>query len=528
MSQQQIKTNQHGYITPTILAIIIVFSIVTAAIMQLIGLNMATVNGNIKSQKAFNIAEAGINYYLWHLSHNPGDYKDGGTTPASPNATLGYGPYVHTYMDDNATYPGTFTLWISPEGGGSTIVKIRSIGKVTGSNIVRTIDAQIGSPSFASYSVAADTSLWFGNTETATGPVHSNEGVRMDGQNTSDVTSANTTYVPSNSLGGDGSAHPGVWCNSSITSPVNCNTRPKTDWQYPIASLDFNQVTASLCSMKKSAFASDSTTSALASQSNACSQTPKTRTDAYVPQYKTNGSYSADQGYLIVLNSNNTYNLYKVTDQTDTASSYSSALSLSSVQNNISLPANGVIFVEDNVWVRSNPTFKGRLTIGAGRLATTNNAQITIADDIVYSAKDGSDALGLISESNVTIAPYAPPQSGAFTFEVDAAVIAPTGSVLYPSNYTSGSGTCTTGWNRNDQTLLFYGSVASRLSWTWTWSMGYNCGDAVPNTSGGGYISGILHNNTQYDYNLLYAPPPQFPTTSTYNVISWREVLTAP
>ena len=300
---------QLGYITPTLLAIIIVFSIVTLAIMQLIGLNMATVTSNIKSQKAFNISEAGINYYLWHLSHNPGDYKDGGTTPATPDPSLGYGPYVHSYIDDNAVNQGTFTLWVKPQGGGSTIVNIRSIGKLTGSNVIRTIDAQIGSPSFASYSVASDTSLWFGNTEIATGPVHSNQGVRMDGQSTTDVTSANATYVPPFSLGGDGSSHPGVWCSSAITTPINCNTRSKADWQFPVAAVDFNQVTATLCSMKKIALADYSNTSAIASQANACSQTPTTRTNAYLPQRKSNGSYNINQGYLIELNNNNTYNL---------------------------------------------------------------------------------------------------------------------------------------------------------------------------------------------------------------------------
>ena len=37
---------------------------------------------NQSSQVAINIAEAGINYYLWHMSHNSGDYKDG--TTAAP------------------------------------------------------------------------------------------------------------------------------------------------------------------------------------------------------------------------------------------------------------------------------------------------------------------------------------------------------------------------------------------------------------------------------------------------------------
>lgn len=36
-----------------------------------------------KSYDAGSIAEAGINYYLWHLAHNINDYCDGQACPAS-------------------------------------------------------------------------------------------------------------------------------------------------------------------------------------------------------------------------------------------------------------------------------------------------------------------------------------------------------------------------------------------------------------------------------------------------------------
>ncbi len=152
-------------------------------------LNNLNVTGNIvKSQQAFNVAEAGINYYLWHLNHNSTDYKDGGTTPSTPDPNLGYGPYTHTYIDGSAVNEGTYTLWINPAGGGSSVVTVRSIGTAAGTNIKRTVQAQVGSPSFASYAVASDSALWFGNTESASGPVHSNQGgahgrtEQLDGQ----------------------------------------------------------------------------------------------------------------------------------------------------------------------------------------------------------------------------------------------------------------------------------------------------------------------------------------------------------
>ena len=520
-------TNE-GFILPTILSFIVVALIISAALVEVIDTNLSVVNGNVQSQQAFNIAEAGINYYLWHLSHNPTDFKDGQSTPATPDPTLGYGPYVHNYIDSNAVNEGTFTLWINPQGGGSTVATVRSTGQVKNSAATRTVQAQIGEPSFASYGVLGDSALWFGNDETADGPIFSNQGVRMDGPNTDTVSSANSTYVPSVALGGDGrTSEPGVWCSSSVTSPVNCNTRSKSNWLYPEPAIDFNQVSTSLCSMKKVAFASNSATASLATQANACTQTPNTRTPAYLPQRSTTGAFSLTKGYLIQLDTNGTYDLYNVNAENDQAANYSSALTLQTVATGIAIPSSGVIFAEDNVWIRSNPTFQGRVTIASGRLATSTNTDIVIADDLLYSTKNGTDSIGLVAEGDVLVAPYAPPASGSFTYEIDAAILSESGNVEYPVYYRTNANRCTHGWVNSNQQLLFYGSVATRQTWTWNWLVGGACGDAV-NDPVNGYISGIEHTTTSYDYNMLYSPPPDYPLTSGFNILSWREVLTKP
>lgn len=513
---------------PALLSIIIAFAIMGTAIAEVAFTNLAISGNIVKSQQAFNIAEAGMNYYLWHLNHNATDYKDGGTTPTTPDPNLGYGPYTHNYIDSNAVNQGTYTLWVKPAGAGSTVVTVRSIGQAAGTGIKRTVQAQIGSPSFASYAVASDSSLWFGNTETADGPVNSNQGVRMDGPSNSTVSSANATYVPPLSLGGDGSSHPGVWCKSTVTTPVNCNTRSKSAWIYPVPLIDFNQVTSSLCTMKKVAFAANASTAALASQANACTQVPATRTSSYLPQRST--TYSSTRGYLILLNSDGTYNLYNVNSENDTLTPYTSALSTQLVASNIVVPSSGVVFAEDNVWVLSNPTYHGRLTIAAGKLASSNAstyANINIAGPIIYSTKNGNDALGLVAQDSVILEPYAPPKTGAFNFEVDGALLAQSGEVWYPGTYASSTQRCTRGWTAANQTFSFYGSVATRQDWTWTWLNGGPCGDASFDASNG-YISGIENNKTQYDYNLEYAPPPSYPLTSGYNILSWREILTHP
>ena len=136
---------------------------------------------------------------------------------------------------------------------------------------------------------------------------------------------------------------------------------------------------------------------------------------------------------MIQLDPNGTYDLYDVNGETDTQSSYTSALSLVLVSSGNAIPTSGVIFAEDNVWVRSNPTFHGRVTIGAGRLASSNNyGDINIADDLVYSTQNGSDAIGLVANDSVLIAPYAPPQTGSFNYQVNGDLIAENGEVEFP------------------------------------------------------------------------------------------------
>jgi hypothetical protein len=228
---------------------------------------------------------------------------------------------------------------------------------------------------------------------------------------------------------------------------------------------------------------------------------------------------------LVQLNNNGTYDLYKVSGENDKKTSYSSALTTTTVATGIALPPSGVIFAEDNVWVRTNPTFHGRVSIASGRLATNNSTDITIADQMLYTAKNGSDAIGLIAENDVLIAPYAPPSSGNFNFEIDAAALAQSGSVTWP-HYYDGTSTCTKGWTGANQTFTFYGSVATRQDWTWNYNG--DCGDAVKDTSTGDYYAGVEHTITNYDYNLQYAPPPSYPVTGSYDILSWREVLTHP
>jgi len=66
-------------------------------------------------ESAFQIAEAGINYYRWHLAHNKTDYKDG---------TDSDGPYTHEYQDKDGNVIGHFSLNITPPPLGTLVVTV--------------------------------------------------------------------------------------------------------------------------------------------------------------------------------------------------------------------------------------------------------------------------------------------------------------------------------------------------------------------------------------------------------------------
>lgn len=501
------SSNTHGFIIPALLALIITFGTLMLVVSGVISNTLGYAARNQSSQVAINIAEAGINYYLWHMSHNPGDYKDGQSTPTTPNPQLGYGPYVHDYKDGTGTKRGTFTLWIRPGDNGSSVTTVRSEARQTGlASVERVVEAQIGAPSFSAYAVASNSELWFGSTETADGPVHSNVGVKMDGPNNSIVSSANQSYVPSSSSGpGSGNWRSGVWCDTSITNP-NCIGRSKDSWRYPVPSVDFNKLTGDLCSLKKTATNNQS--------SNACNQRPS-RSAGYIPPIRT--QYRQDNGYLLTLKTNGRYRLQEVRGENDTRNGYSAALNVSSIADNIVIPSNGIIFVEDNVWVRSESGgFDGRVTIASSRLSVSGSASATIIDDLTYKDKfTGNDAIGIISEDNLDIAPYVP-----VPLEIHGALISQRGRVQFRPRYNYNTYYETPGYIEPSDKLTFFGSIASNEQWTWSW---IRCSNNHASC-----WSGFKHNTTTYDENLRYAPPPDFPVTNTYDILKWREVIKAP
>jgi hypothetical protein len=427
-------------------------------------------------EQAFEVAESGIEYYRWHLAHNPSDFWDGHGASSTQ-------PYVHSYFDKDGNLIGTFSLSITPLPN-TTIVKIRSTGTVAAdTSITKIIEVKMGIASWSQYSAAANSFIAFGPSEEVYGLVHSNAGVRVDGvaYNTVSSALATTTDPDYGTL---------VWGVHTNKAPVD----PTPPAQYlahadvfrggrilSVPALDFNGLTATLASLK-----------AIASSSG-----------SYYPS-------SSVRGYHMVLKPNGTYDIYKVTSLINapggcTNSNNETGWGTWSINNqtfinNAPYPSStGVIFVEDNLWV--DGTTNARLTIASGRFPETpaTNSDIIINASLLYSAYDGSVALGLIGQGNVRIG-----LRSADAQEVDAAMIAKNGGTI--RNYYSSS--CGSGYLRTKLTSLGMQGTNTRGYFAW-----------------GNVSSGYQTQQTIYDSNLLYGPPPSFPlTTDQYSQLSWQEI----
>ncbi len=462
------RSNKHGFYLPLVLAFAAVMIIVTTSIVTLAYRNLSLVKKQSNSNSALNVAEAGVNYYLWHLSHNNADYCDG-------NACTGngpYGPYVHTYYDDSGKANGSYSITITPPISAGGAVTAEVVGtSATGEK--RTILSTLGIPSFAQYSFVSNSEAWFGDNESTNGLVHSNKGIHFDGTANGEVSSATSTYVPSSCFGGDNKTHNGVWGSGGPTSY----------WQYPVPQVDFNSITADLSTL----------------------QTAAQQNGIFLPTTANNQNQVSQNGYAIKFNGNGTVSVGKVTSQRDTVASAGSCGSSTryySIMQNVvwessprALPANGVIFVADNAWVWG--TIDSRITVASARLPDigSTNTNIFLQDNITYTAKDGSVALGLVSQSDLVVNP-----NSANNLEIDAYLLSQKGKVFRP-DYS----------NSVKNSILVYGGIASNSWWTWSW------------VSGNSVVSGYKTTTQTYDNNMALNPPPSFPKTGSFAVLSWKE-----
>lgn len=425
--------------------------------------------------EAFNIAEAGLEYYRWLLSHFPGDTQ---------NHTGHNGPFVINYTNGEGQSAGTYTLSIVGNEACNTVQSIDVTSKgvpADASDVSATLWARYAQPSVARYNMILNSSVWFGGGPIY-GPVHSNGGIRMDGNPNAPITSSVSTWTCDPSYGCSGNqTEPGVF-----GSGTNQNL-----WSYPTPQTDFGAIASNFSSLKSIA------------QSEGL----------YFPTVST--SKSSHLGYHLVFNGDGTVTVYTVTAVSKQVRAYPAdgvygynkdygVIETESLLGTYTIPTNcGLIFVEDNAWIEG--AISGKVTVVAANTTTPGvYPNIELTGNITYNAFDGTVGLTAIASHSVLISPVAPSD-----LTLDGIFVAQSGAFgvnMYPcSSY------------GNKSTLNMLGTVVSSMRPTTYWM--YSGGG-----SGCSGYSGYPNGTSTFDRQNSTNPPPFTPVTSTqWQFVDWKQ-----
>lgn len=424
-------------------------------------------------EQAFQIAESGIHFYRWYLAHQ----VEGRTAQqvadfwATGNPYGVATPYEVEYKDPSGDAVGKYTLEVTPPTTGSTVVIVRATAYTYRyPDMVRTIQVRFRKPSWSEYAVLANDTMRFGTGTEVFGKIHSNQGIRFDGLAHNIVSSAVASYDDPDH---NGANEFGVHTHVAPVDPLPPAAVPDRPTvfeggrSFPVAATDFNGVLGDLAYMKSQA------------------------------QAAVNGSRyfnNSGQGRHIILKTNDTFDIRTV--QSFNAST-NEIINYNGAWANYPIPNDGIIFVENNAWVEG--TVNGRrVTVVAANLISASKKTVYLGKDIRYTNYDCTDMVGLIGQQDVEV------YRGSNNFlRLDASLIAQSGRVGR-SNYT--------GATAIRDTITVYGAIASNQRYGFAWA------DVM-----GNHVSGYINRNLYYDNNLLYCPPPYFPTGTQYEMDLWQE-----
>lgn len=216
------KLSSQGWLLIFILVFGSIFFVILTALLGFVLTQFRAQEHELNNQRAFAVAESGINYYKWYLAHNPGDYTHGTGSTSSFDIAI---------EDPVSGQVGTSTLTISGDQycGQTGQIMITSEGYTAEApDIKRTVVATYSRPTIANYSFIANSNIGFGPTETISGPVHSNGRIAMYASHDAIVSSSRNSGVV-----GDGP-------DSHL-------------WRFPVQEIDFTAIAGDLSVIKNHA-----------------------------------------------------------------------------------------------------------------------------------------------------------------------------------------------------------------------------------------------------------------------------------
>jgi hypothetical protein len=498
MDQQHFsnQTTSSGYLLVLVLVFGGIFLVILSSFVGYVVTQSQVINFRHEQQRATEIAEAGLNYYKWYLAHYPDDVTDGTGLP---------GPYVHVYNDPELGPIGEFSLEVSSNAYCGSIASIDVTSTAYTYNdpsAVSTVSARYARPTVAEYSFITNGAVWYGDDRVITGPVHSNQGIRMDGYHNSFIGSGQTSWTCDSSFGCSPSIDvDGVYTTSGHATPGL--------FSFPVSPVDFVGLTLDLNDMQDRA---------------------ENHGGIY---YGSSGG--SNYGYQVIFNGDDTVTIRKVTG-TQEYWTYSiddscgggycwhkernvitstSFVATETIDNDCPL-----LYFEDKVWLEGDVSQK--VALAAADLSDSGQTDIIINGNIDYVSGANAGLLA-IADNNVLIGLKVPSDLTA-----NGIFVAQNGRFSRNHYCTS----CDSGTHHPTDyglpaaldpyvcrgTLTRYGSVISngRVGTQWT---GSSCG-SNPNKYGSGFQNRV----TSFDLNQVNSPPPLTPETSdVYTFDGWQQ-----
>ena len=481
MPKMKRKFSRDGSALAFGLIIMFCLSIILTSMLSYVSSQLKFSFNRVEREKAFQIAEAGIFYYRWYLAH----VTSGKTVEQIEDFWQNGSPIgVGTAYEDDYEEIGEYSLEVIPPTSGSTSIIVKSAGHTYKSlGVERTVQVRFRRPSWSEYIFLSNSFMNFGDESEVYGKVHSNYGIRFDGLAHNTVSALPHSFNDPSHGGSDldfgvhthevpADPEPPAYPWPSGTVP----DRPDIFMggrEFPVPEVSFSGVTSDLANMKKKA---------------------KAGFGRYFDE--------TGEGRRIILKDNGYFDVCTVSEYSQTQHSISKYLEsdgsgtcescAGACLSTYPIVDNGVIFVEDDAWVEGTANNK-RVSIVAADLLGGPVANIYIGLDntsVRYANYSCSNVIGLVAQNNVTVIKSCPS-----SMIVDAALLAQGGRVGISKTMSSKT------------SLTFNGAIVSFLQ---------------PYFQSG--VSGFAVRFYNYDNNLLYCPPPYFPTGTDYFIDLWEEL----
>ncbi len=516
---KKIKNKKGTALAYALVIMAICMIILTSMLGYIVSQLKFSVNRTEKAQ-ALNVAEAGVYWYRWYLAHQlAGKTAEQINTFWQSGTALGVGgtAYEKDYVNSVGVAIGHYEISVQQPASDSTIATVTSVGWTKKSpNTKRTVQVRFRRPSWSEYAVLANDIIRFGEGTDVYGKIHSNKGIRFDGTAHNIVSSLLSQYQdPDHASGPEFGVHTHV--NAPPASGTNDSYRSaeappgippaRTDVfeagrQFPVPEVSFNGVLSDLSFMKTQ------------SQNPAHGKYFDNSDSDRQIVLKTDGNYDVYTVKTYANTSSNAITGYAGTTKSDgTGTVCTISASASSGPNTFcinktsspkcyckketyAIPNSGVIFVEDNLWLEGTIANK-KVTIVAANLSGGTQADVFVGNNnILYTNLDGKDILGVIAQNDIEVI-----KNSQNILVLDGAFLAQGGRV----------GRANYGSSDHKSSITMNGSMATNLRYGFAWTSGSN-------------DWGYDIRNLNFDNNLVYFPPPYFPTGTQYSIDQWQEL----